>query len=133
MALGLRRAAARPGRRSCGRRRGSSKRATCNTGGTHRPDAEFAHASPTTCTSFHSSRAITFGVTGDAAILDEQVPFLRAPVLKPDQEEDYNLPEVSEQTANAVRTLRTGAGLRAETRASRPPVDGHRRLERRYE
>jgi cellobiose phosphorylase len=35
------------------------------------------------------------GVTGDAAVLDEQVPFLHAPVLRPDQEEDYGLPEVS--------------------------------------
>ena len=40
------------------------------------------------------------GVTGDAAILEEQVPFLRAPTLRPDQEENYLLPEVSEQTAS---------------------------------
>jgi cyclic beta-1,2-glucan synthetase len=37
--------------------------------------------------------------TGDAAVLDEQAPFLRGPVLKPDQEEDYGLPEVTQQTA----------------------------------
>jgi cellobiose phosphorylase len=37
------------------------------------------------------------GVTGDASLLDEQVPFLHAPVLRPDQEEDYGLPEVSPQ------------------------------------
>jgi cellobiose phosphorylase len=35
------------------------------------------------------------GVTGDASLLDEPVRFLRAPVLRPDQEEDYGLPEVS--------------------------------------
>jgi cyclic beta-1,2-glucan synthetase len=35
------------------------------------------------------------GITGDASVLDEQVPFLHAPVLRPDQEEDYGLPEVS--------------------------------------
>jgi cyclic beta-1,2-glucan synthetase len=34
-------------------------------------------------------------VTGDASLLDERVPFLHAPVLRPDQEEDYGLPEVS--------------------------------------
>src|SRR5262249_36265112 len=36
--------------------------------------------------------------TGDAAVLDERVPYLRAPVLRPDQEEDYGLPEVTEET-----------------------------------
>jgi cellobiose phosphorylase len=35
------------------------------------------------------------GVTGDVSLLDERVPFLHAPVLRPDQEEDYGLPEVS--------------------------------------
>ncbi len=32
-------------------------------------------------------------VTGDAAVLDEPVPYLRAPLLKPEQEEEYGLPE----------------------------------------
>ncbi|HMC66382.1 MAG TPA: glucoamylase family protein [Gemmataceae bacterium] len=36
--------------------------------------------------------------TGDAAVWDESAPFLRAPVLKQDQEEEYGLPEISEQT-----------------------------------
>ena len=35
------------------------------------------------------------GITGDASVLDEQVPFLHAPVLRPDQEEDFGLPEIS--------------------------------------
>ena len=35
------------------------------------------------------------GVTGDTSLLDELVPFLQAPVLRPDQEEDYGCPEVS--------------------------------------
>jgi len=35
------------------------------------------------------------GITGDASVLDEQVPFLRAPVLRTDQEEDFGLPEIS--------------------------------------
>jgi cellobiose phosphorylase len=34
-------------------------------------------------------------VTGDVSLLDERVPFLHAPVLRPDQEEDYGLPGVS--------------------------------------
>src|SRR5207237_10052329 len=32
-------------------------------------------------------------VTGDAAVLDEVVPYLRGPRLRPGQEEDYGLPE----------------------------------------
>ena len=38
--------------------------------------------------------------TGDTAVLDEQVPFLRGPLLRPEQEEDYGLPEVTEETAS---------------------------------
>jgi cellobiose phosphorylase len=53
--------------------------------------------------------------TGDAALLDEQVPFLRAPVLEPDQDEDYGLPEVSEVTGtvyeHCVRALEYGLRL----------------------
>jgi cyclic beta-1,2-glucan synthetase len=37
--------------------------------------------------------------TGDAVVLDERVPFLRGPALRPDQEEDYGLPEVTQETA----------------------------------
>jgi cellobiose phosphorylase len=47
--------------------------------------------------------------TGDAALLDEPVPFLKSPELRPDQEEDFNLPNVSEQTGtvyeHCVRAL----------------------------
>jgi cyclic beta-1,2-glucan synthetase len=38
-------------------------------------------------------------VTGDGTILDERLPFLDAPLLRPEQEEDYGLPGVSGQTA----------------------------------
>jgi cyclic beta-1,2-glucan synthetase len=38
-------------------------------------------------------------VTGDAAVLDEPVPFLRAPALRPDQEEDYGLPQQADESA----------------------------------
>ncbi len=34
--------------------------------------------------------------TGDAAILDQAVPYLQARLLKPDQEDDYGLPAVAE-------------------------------------
>ena len=36
--------------------------------------------------------------TGDAAVLDEVVPFLEAPLLKPGQEDDYGLPAVSKES-----------------------------------
>src|SRR4051812_13809774 len=55
--------------------------------------------------------------TGDAALLDAAVPFLRSPVLRPDQEEDYNLPGVSGQTGavyeHCVRALEHGYRLGA--------------------
>jgi cellobiose phosphorylase len=48
-------------------------------------------------------------VTGDTAVLDERVPFLHAPVLRPDQEEDYNVPAVGAESAtlyeHCVRAL----------------------------
>jgi cellobiose phosphorylase len=53
--------------------------------------------------------------TGDAAVLDERVPFLKSPELRPDQEEDFGLPAVSEQTGtvydHCVRALERGYRL----------------------
>jgi cellobiose phosphorylase len=53
--------------------------------------------------------------TGDAALLDEPVPFLKSPVLRPDQDEDFNLPGVSGQTGtvyeHCVRALEHGYRL----------------------
>jgi cyclic beta-1,2-glucan synthetase len=50
--------------------------------------------------------------TGDMAILDERVPFLRAPLLRSDQEEDYGLPASTEEKAtlyeHCVRALEHG-------------------------
>src|SRR6202023_517468 len=37
--------------------------------------------------------------TGNAALLDEPVPFLEAPLLAPGQEDDYGLPAVSAASA----------------------------------
>ena len=54
-------------------------------------------------------------VTGDTALLDERVPFLKSPVLRSDQEEDYNLPGVSEQVGtiyeHCIRALEHGFRL----------------------
>ena len=58
--------------------------------------------------------------TGDARILDERVPFLEAAVLRPDQEEDYGLPDVTEpkparstSTACGPWSTATGSGRTA--------------------
>ena len=54
-------------------------------------------------------------VTGDEAILDESVPFLHAPLLKPGEEDHFDLPEVSGQVAtlyeHCVRALEHGLKL----------------------
>jgi cyclic beta-1,2-glucan synthetase len=54
-------------------------------------------------------------VTGDTAVLDERVPFLRGPLLKPDQEEEYFLPEAAEESGtlyeHCVRALEHGYRL----------------------
>ena len=53
--------------------------------------------------------------TGDTAVLDELVPFIKAPELRDDQEEDFNLPAVSEQTStlyeHCMRALERGYRL----------------------
>src|SRR5262249_50738897 len=38
--------------------------------------------------------------TGDSSVLQERLPFLQAPALLPDQEEDYRVPDVSEDAAS---------------------------------
>jgi cellobiose phosphorylase len=56
-------------------------------------------------------------VTGEIALLDERVPFLKSPVLRPDQEDDYNLPVVGEQGwtiyEHCIRALEHGYKLGA--------------------
>jgi cellobiose phosphorylase len=53
--------------------------------------------------------------TGDTEILNDVVPFITSPVLRDDQEEDFNLPAVSKQTAtvyeHCVRALKHGYRL----------------------
>ena len=56
--------------------RTSSTRATCCTGGTRRRGAACARASPTTCCGCRYVTARYVAATGDAAVLDERVPFL---------------------------------------------------------
>ncbi len=50
--------------------------------------------------------------TGDTAVLDERAPFLQAPLLRPEQEEDYRIPDPSGETAtlyeHCVRAVEHG-------------------------
>jgi cyclic beta-1,2-glucan synthetase len=50
--------------------------------------------------------------TGDRAVLDERVPFLRGPLLRPEHEEEYGLPDVTEETGSiyehCVRAIENG-------------------------
>ncbi len=77
-----RRAASWPGSTSCGPRRASSSRATCSTGGIRRRAAACARASPTIASGCPTSSRTTSRSTGDAAVLDEPVPFLEGPALR---------------------------------------------------
>jgi cellobiose phosphorylase len=54
-------------------------------------------------------------VTGDSALLDECVPFLSAPVLRSDQDENFGLPAISDEVGtvydHCVRALEYGLKL----------------------
>jgi cellobiose phosphorylase len=53
--------------------------------------------------------------TGDTQLLDENVPFIKSPVLRADQEDDFNRPDQSEQSAtvyeHCMRALEKGYRL----------------------
>ncbi|HSF99991.1 MAG TPA: glucoamylase family protein [Vicinamibacterales bacterium] len=55
--------------------------------------------------------------TGDAAVLDERIPFLEAPLLEPDQQEAYSQPVVSAEEAtlfeHCTRAIETGLTMGA--------------------
>jgi len=55
--------------------------------------------------------------TGDASVLDEVIPFLKGPLLKPDQEEDYGIPSLSSESGtlydHCLRALSRGMQLGA--------------------
>ena len=51
-------------------------------------------------------------ITGDTRVFDEKVPYLRAPKLKPGQEEEFSVPAQAEETGtlyeHCVRALKNG-------------------------
>ena len=73
-------------------------------------------------------------VTGDAAILKEQLPFIDGQALGEGEHDAFFTPEISKKTAIALRTLRAGARPCHQAQQSRrPAADPWRRLERRHE
>ena len=86
--------------------RGSSSKATSSTGGIRRAAAARGRAAPTTCCGCPTSSPRYVAHTGDAAVLDEPVPFLEAPPLEPDQHEAYDLPSRLAADGDALRSLR---------------------------
>jgi len=106
--------------------------ATCSTGGIRRPTPVSEPHHWTTYISFRLPSTTMSRRPATLRCFDEQVPFLKIPGVRPDQEDDYNVPGVSEQMA--VSTSTACAPWNTATRSvPRPAPNGHRRLERRHE
>ena len=108
-------------------------RATCSTGGTPRPARACARTARTTCCGCRSRPREYVRVTGDRAVLDEQVPFLEERQLQPDEHDIYSVPRVSAESGLALRALRCARSTRHDRGPARPAADARRRLERRHE
>ena len=78
-------------------------------------------------------RCSTSGCTGDAAVLDEPVPFLERRVLNPGEDEAYERPTVSPHQASLYEHCVRAVTVSLATGAHALPLIGDRRLERRHE
>ena len=72
-------------------------------------------------------------VTGDAAVLDETVPFLTGQALEPGESGSFFQPTVADEAASLYRALRPRPGRQPGAGRPRPSADRRRRLERRPE
>ena len=71
--------------------------------------------------------------TGDAAVLDELVPFLEGPSLAAGEHDSFFQPIDLRRDRHAVRALRPRPRPKPRGRRPWPAADRHRRLERRHE
>ena len=115
------------------RRRASSARATCSTGGIRRSGAACARASPTTTCGCRTRSAATSPRSATPACSTRRSPFLEGRPVKPDEDSYYDLPARSDESATRLRALRARDQERPALRRARPAADGQRRLERRHE
>ena len=126
---------ARPHARSicCAPPPASSSRATSSTGGTSPAAAARAPAARTTCCGCRTRRRTTCGRPAMRACFDEPVPFLEAPALAPEAQDEYLQPRVSAERAPALRALRARDRQGTDGRRPRSAAHRQRRLERRHE
>ena len=100
-------------RKFCATRPSSSSKATCCIGGTRTPATACGRDFPTTCCGCRTWRRSTSQRTGDAAILDEELPFITAPPLADGQQEAYLRPSPSGERAarcTSIAAARSIAG-----------------------
>ena len=90
----------RRGAISCAPRHGSSSKATCSIGGCRIPGRACARASRTTASGSPSRPPPMSHCAGDAAILDEKVPFLDGPCLRPGEHDAFFQPMIADETAS---------------------------------
>ena len=72
-------------------------------------------------------------VSGDSAILDEEVSFIEGPRLAPNEHDSFFAPGVSERTASIFEHCALALDNSLAVGTPRPALDGRRRLERRHE
>ena len=118
----------------CWRRRGSSSKATCSTGGIRRPAGARGRAARTICSGCRTRSRRTSRTPATMRVLDEAVPFLEAPPLEPDQADAYATAAPSRTKPRRVYEHCVRAiDSRAEVRRARAAADRLGRLERRHE